>query len=208
MDLNGLILADKKPHTPGKCGLRAEGLAVHKISPAADDLPQQQTKYRHICQRSQLDLLPAGKQDGNNNAHNDGTVNGDSSIPDSDHTSPIHSPLCRAVKVQIKEDVINAGTKDTTGHCNERHVHHMVLRKSVMLRLLHGKKQSRQHGYSQNNSVPIDTMAYINGYRVQLKFPVPKKARKTHGHIFHCCQSDTSFQRDFLFRLQSNVNLR
>ena len=116
------------------------------------------------------------------------TVNGEAAIPNTQHGAPVQRTVRFAVEVQIKEHIINAGADDAAGHGPEHHVHDVVLRQSVVLGLLHTEIQPRQHGKCQNDPVPVDPVADMDGHRVNVQFPIPEQAGEADGHVFHCGQ--------------------
>ena len=186
MNLHTGVAGDPQLHAPGQCGLRTEGFTIDKVGPAADDLPQQQAHHRQIAHGEEGDLMALRVDQRHDHAHDHRTVNGKAAVPDPHHGAPVQAAVRLAVKIQIKEDIVQPGTDDAAGHRPEHHVHHIVFGQAVMLGLLHAQVQSRQHGDSQNNPVPVDSVAHMNGHRVNVQLPVPKQAREADGHIFHC----------------------
>ena len=55
-----------------------------------------------------------------------------------------------------------------------------------MLGLLHAQVQPRQHGHGQNDPVPVDAMAHMDGHRIDVQLPVSKEAGEADRHVFHC----------------------
>ena len=49
--------------------------------------------------------------------------------------------------------------------------------------------QPRQHGDGQNDAVPVNSVADVNGHRIGIQLPVPKQPREADRHIFQCAHS-------------------
>ena len=52
------------------------GFCIHKVSPPASDLPDEQAKGAHICQGEERDLFVPRHQKGDDDAGDDATVDG------------------------------------------------------------------------------------------------------------------------------------
>ena len=189
MHLHAVEAGKPQLHPPGQGGFRAEGLPVDEVGPAANNLPQQQPHYRQIPHGKKRDLMALRVNQRHNDAYNHRAVNGQPAVPDPSHSRPVQAAVRSAVEIQIEQHIVEPGADDAAGQRPEHHIHYIVLRQAVVFGLLHAEVQPRQHGDGQNNPVPVDSVADMDGHRVNVQFPVPKQAGKADGHIFHCAHS-------------------
>ena len=183
MDLDVLARAGPKAHPPGQVRQSAEGLPVDKVGPAADDLAQQQPHDAKIRQGPQLQLLAPGVEKGQQRTGDDRAVDGKAAVPDGDHAPPVQAAVGPAVEVQIEDDVVDPGAQHAAGHPPEDHVQHMVLLEAEALRLPHAQQQAHKHGKGQNDTVPIDAMADVQGDGIGVELPALKETGKADRHI-------------------------
>ena len=184
VDLHILRGAGPHPHPPGQVRQTAEGLPVDEVGPAADDLAQQQAHDRQVRQSAERNVFAAGEEEGDQGSGDDGAVDGDAAIPDGDDPAPVQGSAGVPVEVQIKEDIVNTGPQNAAGHRPEHEVQHVVLRQAIALGLLHAQQQARQKGQGQNDAVPVDAVAHMDGHGVRVKRPVPEEAGEADGHVF------------------------
>ena len=189
MDLDGGIRAGPQLHPPGQGSLGAESLPVDEVGPPANDLAQQQTHDRQVRHGGEADLLQPCKDQGHNDAGDDSAVDGQPPIPNSDDPSPVQASVSGSVQVQVKDHVVNAGPQDAAGHRPQHEVQHVVLRQAEALGPLHAQKQARQHTEGQNDPIPVDAMADMDGDGVGVEFPVAEQAGKADGHILQSAQN-------------------
>ena len=116
-------------------------------------------------------------------------VNSQSAVPDPEHGAPIQAAVRIPVKVQIEQNIIEPGTDDAARHRPEHHVHNVVLSQAIVFGLLHAEIQPRQHGKCQNDPVPVDPVADMDGHRVNVQFPIPEQAGEADGHVFQCAHN-------------------
>ena len=116
-------------------------------------------------------------------------VNSQSAVPDPEHGTPIQAAVRIPVKVQIEQNIIEPGTDDAARHRPEHHVHNVVLSQAIVFGLLHAEIQPRQHGKCQNDPVPVDPVADMDGHRVNVQFPIPEQAGEADGHVFQCAHN-------------------
>ena len=183
MDLDVLIGADPQPHPPGQVRQSAEGLPVDEIGPAADDLAQQQPHDAKIRQGPQFQLLAPGVEEGQQGPGDHRAVDSKASVPDGDHAAPVQAALRRAVEIQVKDDVVDPGAQHAAGHAPEDHVQHMVLLQAEAPRLLHAQQQAHEHGKCQNDPIPVDPVADMQGDGIGVELPASEEAGKADGHI-------------------------
>ena len=184
VDLHVLGGAGPQAHPPGQVRQATEGLPVDEVGPAADDLAQQQTHDGQVCQSAQRDLFVSGEDEGHQGPGDDGAVDGDAAVPDGDDPAPVQSPGGVSVEVQVEKDVIDAGTQDAAGHRPENEVQHVVLRQAIALGLTHAQQQPRQETEGQDDAVPVDPVAHVDGDGVRVEFPAPEETWEANGHVF------------------------
>ena len=184
MDLHILVSAGPHPHPPGQIRQAAEGLPVDEIGPAADDLAQEQPHHRKVRHGPEGNLFKSGEEEGHQGPGDDGAVNGDAAVPDGDGPAPVQSAGVVPVEVQVEKDVIDPGAQDAAGHRPEHEVQHMVLRQAVALGLPHAQQQPRQEAQGQDDTVPVDAVAHMDGDGVRIEFPIPEEAGEADGHGF------------------------
>ena len=184
MALHTLGGAGPQPHPPGQVRQAAEGLPVDEIGPAADDLAQEQAHHRQVRHGAEFQLFQPGEEEGHQRPGDDGAVDGDAAVPDGDNPAPVQSAGGIPVEVQIEKDVIDPGAQDAAGHRPEDEVQHVVLRQAVALGLLHAQQQPRQEAQGQDDAVPVDAMADVDGHGIRVELPVPEEAGEADGHIF------------------------
>ena len=183
MHLDGLIAADPDLHPPGQVRQSAEGLPVDEVGPAADALARQQSQHRQVRHGPEFQLLVPGVEEGHQHTGDDRAVDGKPAVPNGNHLAPVEAAVGVAVQVQVEDHVVQPGADDAAGHRPEHHVQHIVLREPVTLGLLHAQQQSRQHGDGQNDAVPVDPVADVDGDGVRIELPIPKEAREADGHV-------------------------
>ena len=184
MDLHVLAGAGPHPHPPGQVRRPAESLPVDEVGPAADDLAQKQAHDAEVRHGPQLDLFPAGEEEGHQRPGDDGAVDGDAPVPDGHDPAPVQAAGLVPVEVQVEDDVVDTGPQDAAGHRPEDEVQHVVLRQAVALGLLHAQQKPRQEAQSQDDAVPVDAVADVKGHGVQVELPVPEEAGEADGHVF------------------------
>ena len=184
MDLHILVGAGPHPHPPGQVRQAAEGLPVDEVGPAADDLAQEKPHDRQVRHGAEGDFFKPGEEEGGQGPGDDGAVDSDAAVPDGDDPAPVQGAIGVPVEVQIEDDIIDAGAQDAAGHCPENEVQHVVLRQAVALGLLHAQQQSRQKAQGQDDAVPVDPVADVNGDGVRVELPVPEEAGEADGHVF------------------------
>ena len=99
-------------HAEKAGGLSANGLAIHKIAPAAHDLSHQQAHDHQICHGEELKAplaLAPGEADGQNDHGDDRAVNGQAAIPKGDGAAKVKLSIGGAETVQIEEQLVADG---------------------------------------------------------------------------------------------------
>ena len=94
-------------HAEKAGGLRAKGLAIHKIAPAAHDLSYQKAHDHQICHGEELKAplaLAPGEADGQDDHGDDRAVNGQAAVPKGDGAAKVKLSIGGAETVQIKQD--------------------------------------------------------------------------------------------------------
>ena len=199
MDTGTAQAFDEQLHAPGQSSHAAEGLTVDEVCPAADGLTQQQADHSHVHQGGHGDLLAAGIEECHNGTGNDGAINGHTAVPDSDHAVPLQGTgLSAPIQIQIEQHIVNTGTDDTAGDTPQHQIHHMVFFQTVTLGLLHSEVHTGQHGHGQNDAVPVNAIAHINGDGIGIELPVREQSGELDGHVCHC------FQGRFFLSFSSN----
>ena len=183
MDLHVLGGADPHPHPPGQVRQAAEGLPVDEVGPAADDLAQEQADDGQVRHGAEGDLFQPGEDEGRQRPGDHGAVDGDAAVPDGGDPAPVQGAGGVPVEVQVEDDVVDPGAQDAAGHRPEHEVQHMVLGEAVALGLLHAKQHPRQKAQGQDDAVPVDAVADVEGDGVRVEFPVPEEAREADGHV-------------------------
>ena len=82
MDVDGRAVRRGQAHAAEDVCLGAEGLTVHKVSPAADDLPEQKTAAQIVHHGQDGDLFAAADQPDRENAPDHAAVDSDAAVPD------------------------------------------------------------------------------------------------------------------------------
>ena len=88
-------------HAAENSRFRAEGLAVHKVAPAADGLSDEQPHHAAVGHRPELDLLDAAKDECRQKAHDDCAVDGKPAVAYGEYLAGI----CREV-IPFKQHIV------------------------------------------------------------------------------------------------------
>ena len=184
-------------HPPGQGGLPAKGFPVHKIAPAANGLANEQTHDPQIRKgpKGQFLLFTVDQQ--HKEAHNDRPVNGKASVPNGYHFSPIKAAVRIAVEIQVEQNIVQSCANDAKGDLPDNHVIDIVLGKAIVLGPPAAKQHRQDQAQGNDDTIPVDAIADINGHRRRVKLPVPKQARKTNGHIASCVHTKGSSSGKF-----------
>ena len=193
VDFDGLGGAGPQLHAPGQVGHAAEGLAVDEVGPAADALAQDQSDGAQVGEGGEFQLMAPGVEEQHDDAGNDGAVDGQAAVPQAHHGAPVQTAVRLAVEIQVEQDIVDAGADDAAGDGPQDQIHHVVLADAEVLGLAQGQSQARQHGAGQDDTVPVDAVADVDGDHIRVKGPVPEQAGETDGHIFECVQNTSSF---------------
>ena len=115
------VRADK-PHAAEHVRLRAKGLAVHKIAPAAYDLPDEQAENDDVQHRGQRDLLVAADKPQRENAGDNAAVDGEAAVAQDEYLRG----FCK-VMVKLEEHVVEPRADYRRRDDDEDGVVHVVL---------------------------------------------------------------------------------
>ena len=181
--------AEPQAHPPGKVRRPAKGLPIDEIGPAADGLSQQKAQDSHVAQSAKGQLLMPGVEEHHQHRGDDRAVYGDAAVPHSDDAAPIQSAAPIAVQVQVEDHVVQPGAHDAAGHRPEHQIQNIVLRQPIALGLLHGEGQPRQQSHGQDDPIPVDPVADVDGDGIGVPLPIAEKPGKADGHVCHCVQS-------------------
>ena len=85
MDVYRAAVGRDKPHAAEDIRLRAEGLAVHEVAPAAEYLPDQQPVAQQVEHRAERYLLFAAHEPYHQHPGDDAAVNGEPAVVDGEY---------------------------------------------------------------------------------------------------------------------------
>ena len=183
VDLHVAAIDGGEAHPPGEGGLGAEGLPVHEVAPAADGLAQHEAHDAEVRHGPQPDALAAAVEEGHEEDGDDGAVDGEAAVPDGDDAAPVEAAVGIPEAVQVEEDIVGPGTQDAEGHAHEDQVQQVILLDAVMLGLPQAEEHAEEHAQAQNDAVPVDAVADVEGHGVGGEFPVPKEAGEADGGV-------------------------
>ena len=173
-------------HPPGQRRLRAEGLPVHEVAPAAHRLPDQETHHDQVRQRPQLEAPLFAEHEAHQHRRDHAAVDGQSTVPDGDGLRPVKGTIRFFEPVQIEQHIVQPRPHDSQGNAPQHAVHQVILGDPVLLLLLHAEPQRQQHAQRDDDSVPINGLSSdMEGYGRAGKGPVPEKPRKPDGAVRH-----------------------
>ena len=183
VDLDVLGGGGPKPHPPGQGGLPAEGLPVHEVAPAAHGLSDEETHDPQVRKGPGDDLLPFAEEDQHDKGRDHRPVDGHAAVPDPQHGGVIQRAVGAAVAIQIEDHIVQPGPDDAQGDLPDHHVVYVVRRDAVPLPLTAAEQHRQQQAQADDDSVPVDPVANVDGHRVRIDLPVPEEAGKADGHI-------------------------
>ena len=121
MDEDGAAVRRGQAHAAEDLRLRAEGLPVHKVAPAAQNLPDEQPEHRQIQHGGDGDLLVAADADDNDDAHDNAAVDGKPPVPDGENL-----PRIGQIVFQVEEHIVEPGPDDAAGDDPQHQVKKVV----------------------------------------------------------------------------------
>ena len=178
---------DPQPHPPGKVGQAAEGLAIHKIPPAADGLPDEKALHAAVRQRPERELFASAEEEGRQKARDDAAIDGKAAIPDAVGRGPVDRPVAAAEQVEVKEHIVEPRADDGKRNGPQHHIDDVVLGQAVFRCLLHAEVKPQQHTGGDDDAVPVDAVANVDGLGRRGELPVAEKTGKADGYVgkFH-----------------------
>ena len=128
-------------------------LAVHKVSPAAHKLADDDAHARHVEQDGSRNFLALRNDEQRDRAADDAAVDGKSALPDVEDGNGIVG-----VELPIENAVIQPGADHADGYGPEDHVKHVVLRDAEVLRPREHIENSEQEPGGNDDAVPVDVL--------------------------------------------------
>ena len=199
MDLHQFPSSGGQLHAPGQGGLGAEGLPVQEIAPAADGLADEQAHDHQVHHGPQLDVAAAAENDGHNHHGDDAAVNGQAAVPDGDGLGPAEMALMVLELAEIKQNIVQPGPHDGRGDAPQQPVDEVILPDAVFGALAHTPPQGYQHTQGDENAVPIDAVADVDGPGADGDGPVAKKPREADGAVGHDLHNVTPCSENSLY---------
>ena len=137
----------------------AEGLLVEEVAPAADGLPQHQTRRDEIRQRPEGDLFPLREDQRGDDAADDRAVDGDAALPDEQRVDGIGGVL-----IPLENHIVKAGEDDGRGHGQQGVIEHTIGVQPLALGLAVDHDDRKHHRQGDQNAIPINVVTE-NGER-------------------------------------------
>ena len=134
--------------------LRAEGLPVEEVPPAANQLTDQQTQGHDVQIGRQLLLLELGEEQQPQNGADDAAVDGDAPLPDVEGGDGIV-----LVEIPAEDHVVDPGADNGRGHGEENGVRHQVKVGAEFLDPLFGVEDGQQKTQGDDQPVVVDLLA-------------------------------------------------
>ena len=150
-------------HAPGHGGFRAKGLAVQEIAPAADGLADEQPHDHQVHHGPQLDMAAAAQDNGHDDHSDDAAVDGQAAVPDGDGLGPAEPVLVVLELAEIEQNVIDPRADDAAGNAPQQPVDQVILADAVFRALAHAPPQGHQHAQGDEDAVPVDAVADVDG---------------------------------------------
>ena len=196
MHLNVRTRDGRQAHAPRQRRLRAEGLAVHEVAPAADELADKQADDDEVGHgeelKSLLALAPAQAQRDDDDG-DDRPVDGETAVPDGDGLAPAERAVAVFEVVEIEQHIVNPRAEDAAGDAPEHAVEEVILADAVFLLLAHAKRQRQHKAERDENAVPVDAAAAdVQRHGAGRELPVAEKPREADGAVCHNAQGDGS----------------
>ena len=169
-------------------GLCAEGLSVHKVAPPAHDLPHQQAHNHQVCHGEELKAplsLAPGKAQSQNDHGDDRAVNGQAPVPKGDGAAEVKGAVSPFEIIQVKQHIVDPRPDDAHGNAPEQAVIEVILADAVLFALLHSQQHGQQQTRGNEDAVPVDPVADVNGLGAGGKGPVAEKSREADGAVGH-----------------------
>ena len=134
--------------------LRAEGLPVEEIAPAADALADQQAQRHDVQIGRQLLLLHLGEEQQAQGGADDAAVDGDAALPDVESGNRVV-----LVVVPLEDHVVDSGADDGQGNGEENRVDHAVHIGAELLDPPAHVENRQQEAQGDDHAVEIDFSA-------------------------------------------------
>ena len=172
-------------HPPGQGRLHAEGLPVHEVAPAAHRLADHQTHDHQVHQGEEGELPLPGHHHAHDHHGDDRAVDGQTAVPDGHGPAPVEGAIGILIEIQVEDHVVEPGAQDAEGDAPEHRVQHVVLLQTVLLPPAHTERQRKQQACGDEDAVPVDAVAHVDGLGRGRKCPIPEEAGETDGTVRH-----------------------
>jgi len=199
VDLHQFPSSGGQLHAPGQGGLGAEGLPVQEIAPAADGLADEQAHDHQVHHGPKLDVAAAAENDGHDHHGDDAAVNGQAAVPDGDGLGPAEMALMVLELTEIEQNIVQPGPHDGRGDAPQQPVDEVILPDAVFGALAHTPPQGYQHAQGDEDAVPIDAVADVDGLGADGDGPVAKKPREADGAVGHDLHNVTPCSENSLY---------
>ena len=153
-DCGGLAERRADAHAPRRGGVAAECLAVHKIAPASDALPEHQTETCCVQHIRHANFFDPAEHEYRDCTADDAAVNRQTAVPD-------RNDLRRIARIVLpaENDIVQSRAHDADRQGKKQHIT-QIIRPDAAARCLSGRIQIAQNKAKCNdNAVPVDRLA-------------------------------------------------